>query len=270
MRKTLSVHYLGDLETLGRIGESLSKAFERSHIVTVISDREESPFPVDYKEAKILIVDLDRFDRDAFIKDPTLFVAQIKEAHRNTPLIVLSAAFSNAENPETYADAQIKWLQQGVDEALYLNGSQLSPKIFGMRVKHLFQRAEKLQTAQEPSQNTIKSGNLVINKETFKIAYVDRPIDNLTHTEFNIIKKLASNLNVPQSRGELSDFDAITPTISEYSLPTHMKRIRAKLKASGVPDIISTVYGGGYVMTSEAVTKPLLPQKCAPPSCLNK
>jgi two-component system response regulator BaeR len=74
----------------------------------------------------------------------------------------------------------------------------------------------------------------------------------LTPSEFNLLKALLARPEAVLSREEL--LNALDPDdleASDRSVDTHIKRLRAKLKAhGGSADPVETVYGVGYRLRS--------------------
>ncbi len=95
----------------------------------------------------------------------------------------------------------------------------------------------------------LKWGDLSLNPDTLEVVNGDRPL-SLTPKEYAILELLLRNSN------HVFTVDAIIDSIWTFDQPTnsavrtHIKGLRQKLKAAGVPtSMIETVYGVGYRLT---------------------
>lgn len=95
----------------------------------------------------------------------------------------------------------------------------------------------------------LRWGDLSLNPDTLEVVNSDRPL-SLTPKEYAILELLLRNSN------HVFTVDAIIDSIWTFDQPTnsavrtHIKGLRQKLKAAGVPtSMIETVYGVGYRLT---------------------
>ncbi len=118
------------------------------------------------------------------------------------------------------------------------------------RVKALLRRVD-LDAAPPAAGPRYHWKNLTLDAGAFRAAWDGAPL-RLTPSEFNILKALLSRPEALLSREDL--LNALDPDdleASDRSVDTHIKRIRAKLKAHGPEaDPIETVYGMGYRLRS--------------------
>ena len=89
------------------------------------------------------------------------------------------------------------------------------------------------------------SGKLAIDVERFEVRWDDNPIV-LTATEFAVLSALYERPGIVLSRAQLSERAYRTDVhVTERTLDTHVRRIRAKFRDFGA-DPIATVHGVGY------------------------
>ena len=118
-------------------------------------------------------------------------------------------------------------------------------KPFSMQV--LLKRTEALLRRSGALQKEIKTGNLCLNRETFKAFWDDKELP-LTLREFEILCLLAAN------EEKVISHDTLLTKIWGYdyysgegTVHTHIKNLRAKLPCN----IIKTVRGVGYQLEAE-------------------
>jgi two-component system, OmpR family, response regulator len=131
---------------------------------------------------------------------------------------------------------------------LELGGDDYLTKPFSVRelvarVKAMFRRLEA------PGEAKIKllcHGSIELDVERHEARFGGRPVD-LTATEFGLLGALLERPGVVLSRGQLMTrayrYDNL---ITERTIDTHVRRIRAKFRAAGAEDPIATVHGVGY------------------------
>lgn len=132
---------------------------------------------------------------------------------------------------------------------LELGGDDYLTKPFSVRelvarVKAMFRRLEA--TPGEASRKTMSHGSMEIDVERHEARCAGKPVD-LTATELGVLSALLERPGVVLSRGQLMTrayrYDNL---ITERTIDTHVRRIRAKFRAVGGEDPIQTVHGVGY------------------------
>lgn len=102
------------------------------------------------------------------------------------------------------------------------------------------------------SDNHISEGPLEVNLDRMEVQVNQKPID-VTETEYKMLRYLALNKNKTITRISLAEHiwgNRIDDRFSLDFINSHMKNIRKKLSDAGVDDIIDTIYGVGYKLTS--------------------
>ena len=116
------------------------------------------------------------------------------------------------------------------------------------RVKAHFRRLDNL--AKEDQQQIVV-GALVIDLDAHSVRIGDRAVD-LTRTEFGLLVTLAQRNGNVLSRDALMNGAYTGPRIvSDRTIDSHMRRLRAKLRQVGT-DPIQTVHGVGFRLASPA------------------
>ena len=116
------------------------------------------------------------------------------------------------------------------------------------RVKAHFRRLDNL--AKEDQQQIVV-GALVIDLDAHSVRIGDRAVD-LTRTEFGLLVTLAQRNGNVLSRDALMNGAYTGPRIvSDRTIDSHMRRLRAKLRQAGT-DPIQTVHGVGFRLASPA------------------
>ena len=150
---------------------------------------------------------------------------------RNVPILFLS---SKDAEPD-----RIVGLEVGGDD--YIT-KPFSPRELVARVKAQFRRAELIAN---PAGNEITAGPLTMDLDAQTVA-VGGVAVALTRTEFGLLTTLAGK------PGKVFDREALMHgayaghrIVSERTIDSHIRRLRAKLRAGGV-DPIQTVHGTGF------------------------
>lgn len=133
-----------------------------------------------------------------------------------------------------------------IDEimGLSLGANDFIKKPFNSNI--LLLRIEKLLI--QDSQNIVKYGNLILDKDKNYLNYEDKEIE-LTKTEFLILNYLIENKNKIVPRIELIEYLWDNESfIDDNTLSVHISRLRSKLKSLGIVDIIKTRHKQGYIL----------------------
>ena len=148
------------------------------------------------------------------------------------PIIMVTARVEESD--------RLAGFDTGVDDYI---SKPFSPRELVARVKAVLRRAD----GEKGKNGTIRIANLMIDVEYHSVIYAGQEIE-VTPTEFNILRKLASNPGRVFSRQQLIEDQPGDPGGSfERSIDVHVKNLRNKLKAVGADaDLINTVFGVGY------------------------
>ena len=115
------------------------------------------------------------------------------------------------------------------------------------RVKAHFRRIDNLG---KEVQQEITVGELVIDLEAHAVRVADLTVD-LTRTEFGLLVTLAQHQGKVLNRDALMNGAYTGPRIvSDRTIDSHMRRLRAKLRDAGV-DPIQTVHGVGFRLNEQ-------------------
>ena len=156
-------------------------------------------------------------------------------ARGTTPIVFLSARNDEVD--------RIVGLEIGGDD--YLT-KPFSPRELVARVRAVLRRFENAGTpAPAPASRILTHGDLVVDPERHEVLHAGRRIV-LTATEFALLAALLERPGVVFTRAQLMRRAYDTDVhVTERTLDTHVRRIRAKFRALGA-DPIETVHGVGY------------------------
>jgi two-component system OmpR family response regulator len=159
---------------------------------------------------------------------------RIRQRHR-VPILFLSARSEEVD--------RIVGLELGGDD--YLT-KPFSPRELVARVRAVFRRVEAPPAAAPAAKPSVLAhGGVEIDTERHEVRYGGRLVA-LTPTEFGVLGALLERPGVVLSRGQLMQrayrYDNL---ITERTIDTHVRRIRAKFREAG-GDPIATVHGVGY------------------------
>jgi two-component system OmpR family response regulator len=150
------------------------------------------------------------------------------------PILFLSARAEEVD--------RIVGLELGGDD--YLT-KPFSPRELVARVRAVFRRVEAPPTAPEARPTLITHDRIQLDLERHEARYDGRVVP-LTATEFGLLGALLERPGIVLSRGQLMQrayrYDNL---ITERTIDTHVRRIRAKFRVVG-GDPIATVHGVGY------------------------
>ena len=156
-------------------------------------------------------------------------------ARGTTPIVFLSARNDEVD--------RIVGLEIGGDD--YLT-KPFSPRELVARVRAVLRRFDNAGTpAPAPANRILTHGDLVVDPERHEVLHAGRRIV-LTATEFALLAALLERPGVVFTRAQLMRRAYDTDVhVTERTLDTHVRRIRAKFRALGA-DPIETVHGVGY------------------------
>jgi two-component system OmpR family response regulator len=160
---------------------------------------------------------------------------RVRQKHR-VPILFLSARGEEVD--------RIVGLELGGDD--YLT-KPFSPRELVARVRAVFRRVEAPAPAKEAEARpaVLAHRGVELDPERHEVRFAGRVI-SLTPTEFGVLGALLERPGVVLSRGQLMQrayrYDNL---ITERTIDTHVRRIRAKFREAG-GDPIATVHGVGY------------------------
>lgn len=149
---------------------------------------------------------------------------------RDTPILFLSSKDDEID--------RVVGLELGGDDYL---SKPFSPRELTARVKAILRRTQATATPLP----TLCHGQLMLDLERFEARWTDQPV-NLTLTEFGILRTLMERPGKVCSREHLMNHAyELHKIVSERTIDSHVRRLRAKLMALGA-DAVQTVQGVGY------------------------
>lgn len=152
----------------------------------------------------------------------------------NTPIIMLTARSDESD--------KLVGLELGADD--YLT-KPFSPKELVARVRAVFRRTEN--AAANPSE-IIHAADLTLDLPRMQVHAVDRALEALTPSEFQLLAALARQPGRVFTRGQLLDaLHGVAFESYERAIDAHIKNIRRKIEPDPRnPRYIVSVYGVGY------------------------
>jgi len=155
-------------------------------------------------------------------------------ATSKVPILFLSARSDEID--------RVLGLELGGDD--YLT-KPFSPRELVARIKAVLRRAGDDGPEEEPRKK-IHHGKIAVDPERHEVHWGSELI-GLTPTEFGLLGALLERPGIVLSRGQLMQraysYDNL---VTERTIDTHVRRIRAKFRAVGGADPIATVHGVGY------------------------
>ncbi len=210
--------------------EVLQYALEKEgfKVETAKDGAEGLPRP-EREEADLVVLDIPMPELDG------LEVCRRLRAKRSVPIIFLS---SKAEEVD-----RIVGLELGGDDYL---PKPFSPRELCARVRAVLRRGRPAEpAASEPAAEKLSVGPVVLEPAYHRVTCHGQPIQ-LTVTEFNVLRILLRRPGQVFTRSGLVDeVYSLDHFITERTIDTHVRRIRAKFRAAG-HDPIETVHGLGY------------------------
>jgi two-component system OmpR family response regulator len=212
-----------------RIREVLLYALKKEGFsVTAVADGPAAIAAVDAGGVDLVVLDVMLPELDG------LEVCRRIRAKHRTPILFLSARGEEVD--------RIVGLEIGGDDYLI---KPFSPRELVARVRAVFRRVESPEKPAEPRPSVITHGDVEIDTERHEVRFAGKVVP-LTPTEFGVLGALLERPGVVLSRGQLMQrayrYDNL---ITERTIDTHVRRIRAKFRAAG-GDPIATVHGIGY------------------------
>lgn len=211
-----------------RIREVLHYALKKEGFtVTAVADGRAAVDAVESGGVDLVVLDVMLPELDG------LEVCRRIRAKHRVPILFLSARAEEID--------RIVGLELGGDD--YLT-KPFSPRELVARVRAVFRRVEA-PPAVEARPTLLTHGDTQLDTERHEAKYAGRVV-SLTATEFGVLGALLERPGVVLSRAQLMQrayrYDNL---ITERTIDTHVRRIRAKFRACG-GDPIATVHGVGY------------------------
>ncbi len=212
-----------------RIREVLLYALKKEGFaVTAVADGPAAIAAVDAGGVDLIVLDVMLPEIDGLE-----VCRRIRQKHR-VPILFLSARGEEVD--------RIVGLELGGDD--YLT-KPFSPRELTARVRAVFRRVEGSAAPAEAKPPVMLHGEIAIDTERHEVRYAGHVV-SLTPTEFGVLGALLERPGVVLSRGQLMQrayrYDNL---ITERTIDTHVRRIRAKFRQAG-GDPIATVHGIGY------------------------
>jgi two-component system OmpR family response regulator len=226
MQKAKHILVIDDEKRIREVVEyALSKAGYR---VTTAADGEEGLAAVAAEAPDLVVLDVMLPGRDG------LEVCRSIRARDATPILFLSARADEVD--------KVVGLELGGDDYL---SKPFSPRELVARVRAILRRHGDPDVAPAPTARTFRHGDLVVDPERHEVSLAGRRV-SLTATEFAVLAALVERPGVVLSRAQLMRraYDSAVH-VTERTLDTHVRRIRAKFRSLG-NDPIETVHGVGY------------------------
>ncbi|MGB0696898.1 MAG: response regulator [Rhodospirillaceae bacterium] len=184
-------------------------------------------------------------------------------ARKQPALIILDVGLPELDGLEVCrqirrsSDVPILFLSARADEIDRILGLEIggddyvtkpfSPRELVTRVGVILKRQRGAWTTEEPSDETIH-GALTVNKAEFSVTLQGQPVE-LTKLEFNILITLLARPRMVFSRAQILDLAyADNMHVSDRTIDSHIRNLRAKFAALGGTDVIETVHGLGFRM----------------------
>ncbi|MFK7992366.1 MAG: response regulator [Sandaracinaceae bacterium] len=211
-----------------RIREVVQYALEREGFrVTPVDDGAEALRAAEAGDFDLLVLDVMLPGMDG------LELCRRIRASSKVPILFLSARNDEID--------RVLGLELGGDD--YLT-KPFSPRELVARVKAVLRRVGD--SAEPEERKKLVHGNITLDPERHEVHWGSHPL-TLTPTEFGLLAALLERPGIVLSRGQLMQraysYDNL---VTERTIDTHVRRIRAKFRAVGGDDPIATVHGVGY------------------------
>jgi two-component system OmpR family response regulator len=121
-----------------------------------------------------------------------------------------------------------------------------SPRELVARINVILRRVAPRETDRARSANILTRGGLSLDLLQHAVEFAGEPV-TLTAMEFDILKTLLSRPNVVFNREQIMTAAYhMNIQVSDRTIDSHIRNIRAKLAASGCDNAIDTVHGVGF------------------------
>lgn len=215
-----------------RISSFIVKGLEESGFSVVLTDNgTEARSLIAQKEWSLILLDIMLPDIDGI---ELLQYTRYKKIH--TPILVISAL----SDPED----KIKALNYGADDYL------TKPFLFRELLAHINALTRRAKLSYDSSSDILECDDLRIYLDKHRVERGGKEI-KLTLQEFKLLKLLIENKDKVLSRTELLDtvwglnYDTNTNVVDVY-----ISYLRNKIDTDGLPKLIRTIKGRGYMVVS--------------------
>ena len=168
-----------------------------------------------------------------------LEVCRRARARSKVPILFLSARSEEID--------RVLGLELGGDDYLI---KPFSPRELVARVRAIFRRTDDPERCAPDRPAVLRHRGIEVDPERHEVRYAGQAVP-LTPTEFGVLGALLERPGVVLSRAQLMQrayrYDNL---ITERTIDTHVRRIRAKFREAGL-DPIATVHGIGYKAAEE-------------------
>lgn len=210
-----------------RIREVVQYALDKAgYQVTAADGGTAALAAVEGRDVDLVVLDVSMPDIDG------LEVCRRIRADQKTPILFLSARGEEID--------KVVGLEVGGDD--YLT-KPFSPRELVARVKAILRRTN----CEGPTDKSkpLRFGDVTIDTERHEVR-CGGTVVHLTPTEFGLLSALYERPGIVLSRGQLMQRAyAYDNLVTERTIDTHVRRIRAKFRAVG-DDPVATVHGVGY------------------------
>lgn len=227
----MSAHVLV-VDDEARIREVVQYALEREgYRVTCVGDGRAAVERSESDRFDLVVLDVMLPELDG------LSVCRHIRSRAQTPILFLSARSDELD--------RVLGLELGGDD--YLT-KPFSPRELVARVRAILRRAEPARET-DAEASTLRHGEVQIDLDRHEVRVRDAAV-HLTRTELGVLAALLERPGIVLSRGQLMKraypYDNL---VTDRTIDTHIRRIRAKFREVGAEDPIATVHGVGYKAT---------------------
>ena len=210
------------------VGKSLKSALNKDYAIELVYSGRKGSFKALTNEYDLIILDLNLPDISG------LEVCQdLRRENMQTPILVLTG--------KSLTESKIVLLNAGADDYLTKPFSLSELKA---RIRALLRRGKKLET------KIIVADKLSLNPTSKTTYYKNKPI-KLSKKEFLLLYYLMRQPNVPQTRIKLFEhiWDS-SPYLTTNTVDVHICNLRRKLNQLATKNLIKTVHGLGYMLST--------------------
>ena len=212
------------------IREVICFALEKAGMVTdPVADDAAALRQFDRKTPDLLVLDVGMPEMDGFD------VCRELRKKSSVPILFLSARDEEID--------RILGLEMGGDD--YVT-KPFSPRELVARVNVILRRARPQAQEEERPEKALTYGRLALHPARHAVRYDGVDLD-LTSIELSIMKRLMARPAHVLSRQQIMDAShAPNIHVSDRTVDSHIRNIRAKFAAAGCKDVVETVHGVGF------------------------
>jgi two-component system OmpR family response regulator len=183
---------------------------------------------LEHQSAELIILDVGMPEVDG------LEVCRRVRRADDTPILFLSARDEEVD--------RIVGLEVGGDD--YVT-KPFSPRELVARVNAILKRAGPREAPAQTESDVLQHGPLVLDAPRFAASFDGAPVP-LTALEFTLMRALAARPGIVFSRDRIMETAYVNVHVSDRTIDSHIRNIRAKFAALGCADAIETVHGVGF------------------------